>query len=259
MRQWVVLFQKEVLEMTRNYKLIWVPIVFILLGMTDPLTTYYMPQILEMSGGLPEGAVFEMPTPAAQEVLMMVISQLNMLGVLIIVLASMGIISEERRSGLAGMILVKPVSYASYVTAKWAALSIVGLLSLFLGYLAGWYYVVVLFEAVSFAAFLQSYLLLALWFLFIFTLIILFNAALKVPGLVAFVTLTTIIILSIMTSTFESWMEWSPAQLTSHLGSILVEETVPQGLWLTVSVTVILIIVFFLGSIKILQNKELSE
>ncbi|WP_368505384.1 ABC transporter permease [Alkalihalophilus sp. As8PL] len=259
MKQWLVLFQKELLEMARNYKLIWLPLVFILLSMIDPLTTYYMPQILEMSGGLPEGAVFEMPLPSAPEVLMMTVSQLNLLGVLIIVLASMGTIAAERKSGLAGMILVKPIPYSSYVTAKWAGLSVVGLVSVFLGYLAGWYYVTLLFEPISFATFLQSYLLFALWFVFIFTLTIFFNTVVKVPGLVAFATLATVIVLSVLTNTFEKWMMWSPAQLTGNVGSLLIEGRTLEDLWLTVMVTLILVVLLMISAVNILRNKELAE
>ncbi len=50
MKQWLVLFQKEQVELWRNYKWIWVPVVFLLLGSSTPLSTYFMPQILEDFG-----------------------------------------------------------------------------------------------------------------------------------------------------------------------------------------------------------------
>jgi len=118
MSQWFTLLQKELLEMTRNFKWIWVPISFILIGVMDPLSTYYLPQILNTIGDLPEGAVIDIPTPPAPEVLMMSLANYNLLGILIIILTTMGLISGERKSGVAGMILVKPVSYFSFVTAK---------------------------------------------------------------------------------------------------------------------------------------------
>ncbi|WP_054636111.1 ABC transporter permease [Thalassobacillus sp. C254] len=152
MNQWIQLWKKECLEMWRNFKWIWVPLVFIILGLTEPLSTYYMPVIMESVGGLPEGAVFEMPMPSPGEVLMMTTSQFNMLGILVIVLASMGLISSERRSGVAGLILVRPVPHASYVTAKWTGMIVLGWLSLFLGYLASWYYTNLLFGSLSFGS-----------------------------------------------------------------------------------------------------------
>lgn len=44
------MYNKEMLEMWRSFKWLWVPLVFILLGIMQPVTTYYLPQILEMAG-----------------------------------------------------------------------------------------------------------------------------------------------------------------------------------------------------------------
>lgn len=54
MRSAWVLYRKEMLEMTRSYKLIWIPVVFIILGIMQPLTTYYLPEILKASGDVPQ-------------------------------------------------------------------------------------------------------------------------------------------------------------------------------------------------------------
>lgn len=54
MRSAWVLYRREMLEMARSYKLIWIPVVFILLGIMQPLTTYYLPEILKASGDVPQ-------------------------------------------------------------------------------------------------------------------------------------------------------------------------------------------------------------
>ncbi|WP_245804709.1 hypothetical protein [Halobacillus hunanensis] len=91
--QWMTVFKTESIGAWRNYKWIWVPLVFILLGIMDPLTTYYLPQILESVGGLPEGATINIPTPPPADVFMMSISQFNMIGVAVLILMSMGTIA----------------------------------------------------------------------------------------------------------------------------------------------------------------------
>lgn len=259
MIQWVQLFRKECLEMWRNFKWIWVPLVFIVLGMTDPLTTFYMPLILESVGNLPEGAVIEMPVPSAGEVLMMSTGQFNMLGVLVVVFASMSLIASERRSGVAGLILVRPVPYASYVTSKWAALLLLGWISLFLGYLSSWYYINVLFDSIPFLVLFKSYVIYGLWFSFILTLVVFFNAVFKVPGLVAFVTLTCVILISILTNIFEQWLYLSPAMLIDFVGIMVTEERFGPHLLITLFVTIIAIISLLAASIFILRRKELAE
>jgi len=67
--KWLVLYKKEWLEIIRSYKLIWVPLVFILLGAMQPVTTYFLPEILANAGNLPNGTVIKIPTPHASDVL----------------------------------------------------------------------------------------------------------------------------------------------------------------------------------------------
>lgn len=57
MKGLVVLLQKEWRENTRNFKVVWIPLVFIFFGLSEPLTSYYLPQILESVGSLPENTV----------------------------------------------------------------------------------------------------------------------------------------------------------------------------------------------------------
>src|SRR5690625_233222 len=133
MTQWLTLFRKEMSEYWRNLKWIWVPLVIILLAIMDPITSYYLPQIIELSGDLPEGSTFDLPTPSPPEAIMMSLSQLSSLGALILILISMGSISGEQQTGITEMILVKPVSFANYVLAKWAALVLLIWVSLILG------------------------------------------------------------------------------------------------------------------------------
>src|SRR5690625_877857 len=96
--QWMTLFQKEILENWRNYKWIWVPLVITALMIMDPIVNYYLPEILDKLGGLPEGAIFEIPVPTAEEAIMMSLAQLGTLGILLFVL--IGMRSEEHTSEL---------------------------------------------------------------------------------------------------------------------------------------------------------------
>src|SRR5690625_2437539 len=148
--QWMTLFKKEMLENWRNFKWIWVPLVITLLAIMDPITTYYMPIILDSVGGLPEGAVFEIPEPHPNEVIMMSLNQLSSLGVLIIILMSMGTIAGEIKSGVAELVLVKPINYFNYITSKWAALLFMVWMALIIAMTTSWYYINLLFGEVLF-------------------------------------------------------------------------------------------------------------
>jgi|SRR5699024_9619374 len=97
--QWKALFHKEMLENWRNKKWLWVPLVFILLCLMDPLTYYFLPEIMDTVGNVPEGMQFELPDMTGPEVMMVSVEQLSLFGVLIIILIAMGTITGERKSG----------------------------------------------------------------------------------------------------------------------------------------------------------------
>ncbi|HYK72763.1 MAG TPA: ABC transporter permease subunit [Pseudoneobacillus sp.] len=259
MRQFFILFQKETLESWRNFKWIWMPISFILLGIMDPLTQHFLPQILDSVGDLPEGAVIQLPTPSAAEVLTMSLSQFNMIGVLILVLATMAAIAGERKSGVAAMILVKPVSYFSFVTAKWLSTLLMMWISYFIGMLSAWYYVGLLFEFIPFADFIQSFFIYGCWLSLVITITIFYNTFLKTAGLVGFITLATIILLTTLTGIFSNWLPWSPAQIMSYAGGSLVSEGLPEHTIETIIFTIVTIFILLSLSVVIFRKKELED
>lgn len=254
--QWTTLFQKEMLENWRNFKWIWVPLAIILLAIMDPITTYYLPVIIESVGGMPEGAVFEMPTPLPNEVVMMSLSQLSSLGVLIIVLMSMGTIAGEIKSGVSELILVKPVSYLNYITSKWASLLVIVWLSLFLAMTTSWYYTNLLFGELSFMLLLQTVGFYGLWLMLVVTLCIFYNTLFKMPGLVAALTIITIMVMSIVTNIFDHLLTWSPIKLSEHIQEMLVFNEVSTDLITTALVTVGIIGILLVSSVYIFRRKE---
>lgn len=258
MNQWMTLFQKEILEMWRNFKWIWVPITFILLGVSEPLTSYYLPQIIKSVGGLPEGAIFEIPKPTAGAVLASGLSQYSTIGVLVIVLGTMGIIAGERKNGVAAMILVKPVSYLAYITSKWAGSLLLVWISLFIGYISTWYYTGQLFEWVPIGEFFQSFVLYGLWLTVILTVTVFLSAALLSPGMAGFISLALVLIVSILSGALSHLLEWSPSQLTSYASALLTVGELPDDT-LPASLIALLLIVVLLGlSVFLFKKKELS-
>lgn len=256
--QWMTLFNKEVLENWRNYKWIWVPLVLILLAVMDPITMYYMPVLLDSVGGLPEGAVFEMPTPSTTEVMMMTISQLNSIGLVVIVLMAMGTIANERKSGVLELTLVKPVSITNYITAKWTSLVAIVSTSLFVALLAAWYYINLLFGHVSFSQMILIFLFLGIWFAFITALIVLFNTLTASAGIVAALSIGSIIVLSTITSVFTKFLTWSPAQIPNHIQAMLQTSSVSSDFIVTLGITLIATIACLWVSIRCMERKEIS-
>lgn len=259
MRQWIVMYNKEMLEMWRSFKWLWVPLVFILLGIMQPVTTYYLPQILEMAGGLPEGTVIEIPPPSGEEVMAEIISQYNTLGILILVLAGMAIVSGEKQSRAIGLILVRPLPYSTFITAKWTGLATLTITSLLSGCLAGWYYTELLIDHVNVSHFVSGVFVYGLWIIFVITVLVLMSTLLRGNSAVAFVTILVAIILSVLTGLFERWMLWSPARLTHHSSSLFLNGAAGDGFLLSVGVTVVGMIAILMVAISALKRQELGD
>ncbi|WRP04913.1 ABC transporter permease subunit [Rossellomorea aquimaris] len=252
-----ILFRKEILELTRNYKMIWMPFVFILFGLTEPLTAFYLPDILNSVADLPEGTVISIPTPSSEEVLLSTISQFSTFGVLIIILGFMGMIAGERKSGNAVMVLVKPVSYAAYIYSKWMAAFVLVWVSYGLGMLSSWYYIHVLFNGIGFTPFVQGFLVYGLWLTFILTMVVFFSSLVKTSGIAAFCTIGIAILLTFVSGFMTRTFKWSPSQLTNYVNEIILHSTWPDHLTGTIILTTTLCLAILLIAPLLYKKKDL--
>lgn len=258
MKQWLTLFNKEWLEMSRNYKIIWIPAVFALLGITQPISTYYMPQLIEEFGELPEGAVISIPTPPAWEVVASTLSQFTQIGLLVLVLASMGIVAGERVRGTAAIILAKPVSRASFITAKWATVLLVTWLAYTIGFAGGAYYTMVLFDEVSGKNLLLGFAVYGIYLTFVMTLTLFLSTLMKNTGMVAFLSLGGTLLLSIISGIFQKGFTWSPTGLTAQANAFLRTGAPDDHFGVTLVVTISLVMLLLSFSIHFFKRKELN-
>lgn len=214
MRQMSLFFRKEMLEMTRNYKWIWVPLVFLLLGVMQPVTSYYMPEILKHGGNMPEGTVISIPTPTGGEVMAQTLGQYSVIGVLVLVLSMMGMIASERQSGVALLIFAKPVSIVSYIMSKWCSAVTITIVSFLLGYAAAWYYTVQLIGPIQTTSAIEAGCVYLLWLCFVVSVTVLVSVVVSSAAGVAFVSIGFIALVSLISSLFSKVFVWSPTQLS---------------------------------------------
>jgi len=255
MRGFFTLVNKEYLGIIRSKKIIWLPIVFMLMTLTQPLTLYYMEDILKMGGGLPEGSILQMPVPNAGEVMASVLSQLNTLGVLVIVVAVMSTISDERKSGSLTFILIRPVSSLQIVGSKTLAEGSIVVGSFICGYLLSYYYTVILFSTIPLHRVIESMLIYSLYCLFIVVCVIFSSALLTSNGAIAIVNILFFSVLSIASSLFSDFLKWSPAELSSHAMSKLINEPT-NGLAGSIFVTIFLMILLLYAGARAVDQKR---
>lgn len=145
------MLSKELKELVKSYKLIFMPLVFAMLGLTQPLSMKMLPTLMKSASNLPPGAKIEIPMPAPGVVVAGAFGSFSQMGVLFLVLVVMGAIAGERASGVAATVLTKPVGRGGYMAAKAIAFFLLAAVSLLFGIGAAAYYTDVLIGPVDWA------------------------------------------------------------------------------------------------------------
>jgi ABC-2 type transport system permease protein len=256
MRKFWTLYSKEMLESLRSYRLVWIPVVFIILGIMQPLTTYYLPDILKASGDMPPGMLEGYEMPGAAAVMAQALGQYGTIGMLVLALAAMNSLAGERSSGSAELLMVKPIAPAVIIFAKWAAHLTVLFIALGLGAAAAGYYTVQLMGSLSVSDCLAAAGLYSLWLLSAVSLTLLFSAFMRGPA-AAFLALLSAAGMSLLYSLLPSDFDWLPAALPDLSAGQLTEGSVA---WFgPVLSAVLLILACIAGAAMLMGRNKLPD
>lgn len=238
------IFKQEWNESWRNKRLIWVPVALMLLAAMQPLTLYFLPDILAAGGNLPEGAVIEIPAPSPAEVLLSAGEQLRQIGLLVVLLSAMHTFSQERTLGTLAWLKSLNIPATRIVASKWGHYTLLSTVSLLLAQGTAAYYTFILFDTFNVTDFLVSTGLLIAHFIVQLSIFFLFAALLE-SGLVALViTLGSHLVLSLLISWLE-W-EWLPWRLGGLSGEVLLFKVNP--LWALLSGLLLVGLCLYLAS-----------
>lgn len=254
--QWLMLFQKELLEKWHNKMWIWVPLVFILFALMDPVTYYFLPEIMEYVGGTPEGFMFQLPDIHAEEALMMSLEQISLFGLIVVGLITMGAIAGERKTGSLEMIMTKPVRYAHYITSKWVAYALLIFGSFTLAMMFSAYYIIILYGSLSLGSVVGTILIYSVWLLFVLSLSIFFNSFVRTPGVVFACTIATVVVLKIVYTIFGHKLTMLPNALSEHLSLFIAGDPINSDLVGTICVTFALIILLIISANFLFEKSE---
>ncbi|AIQ14471.1 ABC transporter permease subunit [Paenibacillus durus] len=259
MRSAWIFFRKEMLEMIRSYKLLWIPVVFIILGIMQPISAYYMPEILKMSGDVPQGLLELYKMPGAGEVMAKSIGQYGMVGLLVLALSAMNSFAGEREGGTAELVLARPLTPLAAASPKWLAQLTLLALSLGLGAACAGYYTVRLIGGLSWSAVLAASALYGLWLLCVVSLTLLFSARLRAPA-AAFLSLAAAAGLGLLHTLLPRPLRWSPAALPQLSAEALMQQGAAAYTWVfPVLSGIALIVLCFLGASLLLGRNKLPR
>lgn len=240
-----VLLRKEWRENIRNFKLYWIPIVFVIFGVLEPITNHFLPEIMKSVGNLPEGTDFAWPEFRGEDIFVSLMSQYQTIGILVIILAFMGSISGERKNGTATLLYVRPMSFGQYFLSKWVVINAIVLASVWLGFFAAWYYIQILFNSVAAGevfTFLGTY---SLWLVFAVTVVLAFSAWTTTGG-VAGLSILVLLVFQIIDGVVGAYWTVTPWKLSTYATNAFSPSADQSAYWMSIGLTIVLIILLVL-------------
>jgi ABC-2 type transport system permease protein len=156
--------RKELIQQWRTRRFLVVMAVFILFGLTSPLTAKYTPEIIKSIPGAEQFAGL-IPTPTAADALSQYIKNITQFGFILAVLLGMNAVAGEKESGTAAMILSKPMPRWAFVLSKFVSQALVYASAFLVAALGAAYYTWLLFGSIDVLVFGGINLLLLLWLL----------------------------------------------------------------------------------------------
>lgn len=220
--------------MVRECKVVWLPLVFIFLGISQPAVTYFLPDLLQTLGGS-EGITID-PAMANQEggdVLASTLgSQFDQLGVMILVISMMGIIQSEKANGMLDFILTRPVSVRSYIGGKTISNYLFAAASIALGYGVSYLYVYFLFTSVPLLPLMTALGFYLLWVLFIVAFTMMISAMFQSQSVVALISIVCLLGLRVIVGLSTVIDHINPASMSEYAIDLLVTGTLdPEVFW----------------------------
>ncbi len=248
------MLQKELREILRTYRWLLLPYVFLVLGLGQPIAFKLMPEILKNS--LPPGTTLVLPPAAPMDILKSTLGQFNQMGVIMVILAAMGSVAQEKASGVAAAVLVKPVGRGVYLLVKFFAYSLLTALAFWLGLGASAYYTQILIGPIDWQAALSGGLVYLVYLIVAVSLTILASTLFSGQGAAGGAAFLGILALSLLPK-LASWSDrLFPAALIGQAEKIFAGKA-PELLWQPLTFNVGLIIVLLAAAIYVLKRQEL--
>lgn len=149
MNKFTILLRKDWTESVRKHRLMVLTLVFLSLGILSPVTAKYLPEIVDAIfkafGEIPDLGLI-IPKPVINDSYVQYYKNLTQMGVLIQILVTMGIVSDEKKKGTAILILTKSVSRSMFIVSKYVMSCIVLVISMIPSFVAFYFYTWMLFN-----------------------------------------------------------------------------------------------------------------
>lgn len=109
---------KEVREIFRTWRIWVLPGMMLFFALTSPVIALLTPALVASVFQAEAGVAVQLPDPTALDAYRQFLKNLDQLFLLTLIIATAGVVSGERRSGTAVLVLTKPLSRRGFILAK---------------------------------------------------------------------------------------------------------------------------------------------
>jgi ABC-2 type transport system permease protein len=217
----LVFLAKELREILRTSRIYVVPGLFLFFGLTSPILTKLMPEIVKAFASQAGGVQIILPPQTGVDSFLQFFKNLTQIGVIALILTFMGSVAEERNRGTAILTLTKPVSRVAFVVAKFLAATLLLVFATAIAYGVALYYTMYLFPATPRAESLAAAVLYLVYGVFIVALTVSASAIARSQVSAAGLALAAFFAVSLL-PTFGGWLATStPGALPSFFTRVL--------------------------------------
>jgi len=248
--------RKEFKEIYRTYRLWAIPVIFLFMAFSAPASAKFLPDFLKTQMEA-QNITIKLPDPTAVQSFQAYFKNLTQIGLLAVILLSMGLTAEEKSQGILAQVVTKPVRRPDIIWAKWLVHGGWYLLSMAIGAVGCYLYTLGLFGKADLGGFMLANGVFALYLVLIFSVTVAAGAAARTQGVAGGLGLAGFVIFSTLPVFGGGLQHYSPGAL-SDLAFKLASGSghISDAFWPTI-VTVAAIVLLLIGGISIFDRQEL--
>jgi ABC-2 type transport system permease protein len=250
----VMFARKEVFEILRTWRIYVLPAILLLFALTGPLLAKYTPEILTAVAGS-QFSSLDLPAPTVFDAYGQWIKNLSQIAIFALIIIYGGIVSSERRSGTAILVLTKPVSRTAFVIVKAVVHSLYLAVLLIGGTLVTWGVSAIVFGDAPGAALWSSALVWLVLAVFYLCLMTLFSVLIPSAAGAAGAGLGLFVVLSIA-GIWKPIADYSPAGLLGRATTLAAGTETDTLLW-PVAISLLLCVAAVALAAALFRRQEL--
>lgn len=253
MRSFSAFFKKECMEFTRTYKLFLMIVLFFILGVMNPLTARYTPELIK--NFMPEGMEIILPEPSAADSWMQFFKNVPMMGLIVLVLVFSGMMAQEISKGTLINVLTKGLPRPAVVLSKFCFAVLIWTAAYFLCFGISYVYTGFFWDTAS------PHLLFSVSCIWVFGILLI--ALVLLGGIIFTNTSGTVlftgicVILLFFTNMLPRLQKYNPLLLITANIELLSKNMVPLDFFWSIGITVFLTALSLFSAVLLFNRKLL--